>query len=62
MPSIFTLEGALGRTPRSNKPTPNIGECKITYNPRTGKSTKLCYVGKKPGEKGSGWKFVKGGR
>lgn len=61
MPSIFTLEGAFGAT-REKKPTPEIGTCKVVFNGRTGRSAKLCYVGKKPGQKGSGWKFVKDGR
>lgn len=58
MPSVITLEGpkkakALGETPR-------VGECKCVRNKRTGRWTKLCYVGQRKGKRGSGWLFKKG--
>lgn len=56
MAKIMTLsgsdEGALGATRQ--------GKCKLVCNTRTGRSAKLCFVGKSKKNR-SGWQFVKGG-
>ena len=36
-----------------------VGDCKCTYNPRTGKTARLCFVGKSAKSR-SGWAFSKG--
>jgi len=47
----MTLSGAgLGRE----------AKCKCVYNPRTGKTVALCFVGKSKKNR-SGWQFQKGG-
>jgi len=65
MPSIFTLEGT--RRGRGKRGLSDAGDspagsesCRCIYNPRTKQHRKLCWVGKKAGKRGSGWKFVKG--
>jgi len=53
MAKIMTLDGpSLG--------APRVGDCKTVCNPRTGRSAKLCFVGKSRKNR-SGWQFVKGG-
>lgn len=58
MPSILTLEGA--RKHKTLGAADEVGSCRCVYNPRTKQHRKLCWFGKKPGKRGSGWKFVKG--
>lgn len=62
MPSIMTLEGDVPRRrkrkSRSLGRTPEIGECKSVFNPRTKKSIQLCYVGKRK-DAPTGWRFMK---
>ncbi len=41
-------------------PTARVGDCKCTYNPRTKKAARLCFIGKSNKNR-SGWAFQKGG-
>ncbi len=54
MAKIMTLSGhgGLGK--------PEAGTCKCTYNPRTKRHVKLCFVGKSSKTR-SGWIFKPGG-
>lgn len=56
MPKVMTLSG----TGKGLGSTPEVGTCKCTYNPRTKKAVKLCFVGKGARTR-SGWIFKPGG-
>ena len=57
MKFAMTLQGAgLGRTKKSH----SGHHCKCVRNSRTGRSVKLCHVGKSKKHR-SGWRFEKGG-
>lgn len=56
MAKIMTLSGSGG----SGLGQPEVGTCKCTYNPRTKKAVRLCFVGKGARTR-SGWIFKAGG-
>jgi hypothetical protein len=55
MAKIMTLSGT-----NEGIGAPQVGDCKTVCNTRTGRSAKLCFVGKSKKHR-SGWQFVKGG-
>ena len=55
MAKIMTLSGT-----NEGLGAPQTGDCKFVCNTRTGRSAKLCFVGKSKKNR-SGWQFVKGG-
>jgi hypothetical protein len=60
MPSILSLSGAGSRRRRRGLGAPPADEgdrCRCVKNPRTGRTTKICFVGKSKKHR-SGWKIV----
>ena len=58
MPSVFVLSGATRRRRRGRGLGESEGDrCRCVKNPRTGRTTKICFVGKSKKHR-SGWKIV----